>query len=322
MARRLAAALALSQAFALAACGSAAADSVPCDRACIVGVTDSYLAALASHDPSAATLAQGVVFVENLERLTPGEGLWKTATGGKGGFAIYVPDPVLQQAGWIGLVEREGQPALLALRLKLDGKRITEVEHLVTEPANGDLRNLVQVRRGLLSTIPEAGRKTHAELIRIGASYYDALDDNDGTLTPFAPRCQRIENGMITAGEGQRPPPNDQPGAPRIASDCAAQVSSQAFVYIDRIENRRMIAADPVTGLVMGFSHFRHPMTNLPYKVTLADGSTAERNRRNMPYEPFDMPAAHIFKVGPDGLIHEIEVVGVVAPYDSPTGWD
>jgi hypothetical protein len=29
---------------------------------------------------------------------------------------------------------------------------------------------------------------------------------------------------------------------------------------IDRIENRRVFAADPATRLVMGLSHFRHPM--------------------------------------------------------------
>ena len=322
MARRLRAPLTFSLAAALAACSGADSDDAPCDRACVVGITDSYLAALAMHDPSAAPLAETVAFVENLERLKPGEGLWKTATGGKGGFAIYVPDPVLQQAGWIGLVEREGEPVLLALRLKLDDRKIVEAEHIVAEPAGGNLRNLVQVRRGLLAPIPEDRRRSHGELIRIGASYYDALDDNDGTLMPFAPDCQRIENGMITAGEGQAPPPNAEPGQPRVASDCAAQISSQAFVYIDRIENRRMIAADPVTGLVMGLSHFRHPMTNLPYKVTLADGSTAERHRSNMPYEPFDMPAAHIFKVGPDELVHEIEAVGAVAPHNSPTGWE
>ncbi len=307
---------------ALAGCDSGGSGEAECDRACVVGITDSYLAALASRDPSAAPLAENVRFVENLERLDPGEGLWRTATGGKGGFSIYVPDPDLQQAGWMGVFEREGKPVLLALRLKLESRRIVEVEHLVTEPAGGDMTNLVQVRRGLLTVIPEDERLPHDDLLAIGATYYDALDDNDGSKMPFAQDCQRIENGMITAGEGIGPPPNSEPGAPRTATDCAGQLSSQAFVYIDRIENRRMIAADPVTGLAMGLSHFRHPMDNLPYKVTLADGSTAERNRQNMPYEPFDMPAAHIFKIGPEGRVHEIEAVGVVAPHNSPTGWE
>jgi hypothetical protein len=293
-----------------------------CDRDCLIGVTDDYLAALAAHDPAAAPLAANVAFVENTARLKPGEGLWKTATGGKTDFSIYVPDTDLQQAGWMGVMERDGKPVMLALRLKIVDGKITQAEHLVTEPAQGRMENLQAVRSGLRSEIPENRRLSHDELIRIGASYYDALDDNDGSKMPFADDCSRHENGMITAGKDVGPPPGSQPGQPRTATDCKGQLDSQAFVYIDRIENRRMIAADPVTGLVMGLSHFRHPMDNLPYKVTNSDGSVTERNAENMPYEPFDMPAAHIFKISPDGKVHEIEAVGVRLPYNSKTGWE
>jgi hypothetical protein len=167
-----------------------------------------------------------------------------------------------------------------------------------------------------------AGRASHDDLVRIGLSYYDALDDNDGTLMPFADDCQRHENGMITAGPEAGPGPNADPSRAPVARLCGPQLTSKTFVYIDRIENRRLIAADPVTGLSMGFSHFRHPFTNLPYLVTHTDGTTSERNKENMPFNPFDMPAAHIFKIGADGLVHEIEAVGFVAPYNSQTGWE
>ncbi len=293
-----------------------------CDRDCILGITDQYLSAIANKDPSAAPLADNIAFVENLKKLKPGEGLWASATGGPTNFAIYVPDQKLQQAGWMGVVEQNGEPVLLALRLKIEGGRITEAEHLVTPPAQGNMEHLRKVRAGLLATIPEAQRLPHDDLMKIGASYYDALDDNDGSKTPFAADCQRVENGMITAGEGAKGPPDADPDAPRAARDCKAQLDSQSFVYIDRIEDRRMVAADPVTGLVMGLSHFRHPMDNLPYTVTNSDGSTTERNKQNMPYAPFDMPAAHVFKIGPDKAVHEIEAVGVNLPYNSPTGWE
>ncbi|MES2603596.1 MAG: hypothetical protein V4603_01595, partial [Pseudomonadota bacterium] len=75
-------------------------------------------------------------------------------------------------------------------------------------------------------------------------------------------------------------------------------------------------------GLVMGLSHFRHPMTNLPYEVTAIDGTKLERNTGNMPFAPFDLPAGHIFKIGADGLVHEIEAMGFTIPYNSPTGWE
>ena len=46
----------------LPGCGAADAEAAACERACIVGVTDSYLAALASHDPSAAQLFASMKF--------------------------------------------------------------------------------------------------------------------------------------------------------------------------------------------------------------------------------------------------------------------
>ena len=63
-------------------------------------------------------------------------------------------------------------------------------------------------------------------------------------------------------------------------------------------------------------------MDNLPYTVIHTDGSTSERNKENFSFNPFDMPAAHIFKIGADGRVHEIEAVGFTAPYNSPTGWE
>ena len=63
-------------------------------------------------------------------------------------------------------------------------------------------------------------------------------------------------------------------------------------------------------------------MDNLPYTVTNIDGSTSERNAENFRFAPFDLPAAHIFKIGADGLMHEIEAMGFTTAYNSPTGWE
>ncbi|MBN8831461.1 MAG: hypothetical protein J0G94_12770 [Sphingomonadales bacterium] len=304
---------------------AAAVAQAACDRACLIKLTDQYLAAVVKHDPGAVPLAENLAFVENIKRIKPGEGLWKSATGGPTDFKIYVPDVDQQQAGWMGIVQQEGKPVLLALRLKLVDGKITEAEHIVAAPARGNMDNLTSLRPGLMATsiIPEAQRKSHDELVKIGLSYYDALDDNDGSKMPFAPDCSRNENGLTTAGEGAQGAPNTDPKLPPIARDCKGQLDSKTFTYIDKIENRRLIAADPVTGLAMGFSHLRHPMNNLPYKIVHVDGSTSERNKANMPFAPFDMPAAHIFKIGADGLVHEIEAAGIVVrPNNQPTGWE
>jgi hypothetical protein len=317
--------LAVLSALSLAACGGEP-DAAACDRDCLVDLTKSYLAAVVAGDPSGVPLAADVAFVENVTRLRPGEGLWANAASGPTSFAIYVPDVEQQQAGFMGVMQREGEngtePVLVAVRLELEDGNIAEAEHIVAGVDQNNMARLQTPRAGLTSEVPAASRKSHAELVEIGLSYYDALDDNDGTLMPFAADCQRHENGMITAGPEAGPGPNADASRAPVARLCGPQLSSKTFTYIDRIENRRLIAADPVTGLSMGFSHFRHPMTNLPYEVIHTDGSTSERNNENFDFDPFDMPAAHVFKIGADGLVHEIEAVGFVAPYDSLTGWE
>lgn len=345
---------AVAAALALGACSKSpqpatdTASAVACDRQCLIAATDQYVAALVAHDPTRAPLAENIVFVENITRMQPGEGLWKNIVKGPDTFAIHVPDEMNQAAGFLGMVTYMGppaapqnaspeqraeiakgppveQPAIIAFRLKFNAAgKIEEAEHLVSGVREAQLVNLRTPRPGIFTEIPEASRKPHAELIRIGESYYDALDDNNGELTPFAPDCERHENGMITAG-GQ---PSNAPvipgttATPPVSRDCREQLNSNTFQYIDRIENRRVFAADPQTGLVMGLSHFRHPMDNLPYKVKAIDGSTIERNRDNLAFAPFDLPAAHIYKIGADGLMHEIEAMGFTAPYNSPTGWE
>jgi hypothetical protein len=298
------------------------ASAKSCDRICLIGVANQYFAAIVAHDPSKAPLAPNVMFVENVKRMKPGEGLWKVATAGPTAFRVYVPDVAKQQIGGITVLDEGATPMMVAFRLKVVNGKITQAEHIVSAPMGGAKNpNIAAVRPGLLTAIPADKRLPESRLLKIGATYYDALDDNNGAEAPFAADCQRRENGMTTAGPGAGAPPTKETNKSPIAHDCAGQISSGSFIYIDQINNRRMIAADPVTGLVMGISQFRHPFTNLPYKVKHLDGSTSERNHQNMKFKPFDMPAAHIFKVGPGGHIHEIEAVGFVAPYHSPSGW-
>jgi hypothetical protein len=40
-----------------------------------------------------------------------------------------------------------------------------------------------------------------------------------------------------------------------------------------------------------------------------------------MRFNPFDLPAAHVFKIR-GGKIHEIEAMGFTMPYNSKTGWE
>jgi hypothetical protein len=287
-----------------------------CDRNCLVKLLDSYLAALVAHDATKVPIAANARLVENITPIKPGEGLWKSASAVPTTFKIYVPDPVSQQVGFLGVMEESGRPVEVAVRLKLENGRITEMEHLVARGlGDRNLRNLEAPRAAFTTAVPAAARNARDEMLKIGASYYDALDDNDGSKAPFADDCVRRENGMQTTGN---PPPATPGGiASAGALGCKAQLDTGTFQYIDKIDDRRVTMADPETGLVMGLSHFHHSMKQKFVTIKGVPGV----DKIDMPFDAFDLPAAHIFKVS-GGKIHEIEAMGFRTDYQSPTGWE
>lgn len=289
--------------------------SIPCDRACLLQIADQYLAALVAHDPSKVTFADNAKFVENVTAMKPGDGLWKTASALPTTFKIYVPDPVSGEVGFIGVMQESDKPIELALRLRIVNKKIAQAEHLIARNLmERSLANLQTPRPGLLATVPPNERSTREYMLNAGMSYYDALVAGKGSLAPFADDCVRRENGMQTNA-------NPAPATPGIATisamKCGEQLDTNYFNYIKVIDNRRVQIADPETGLVMGFSQFRHPLQEKTFKIFGVPGVTS----REMTNAPFDLPAAHIFKIR-GGKIHEIEAMGFSAPYNSKTGWE
>jgi len=285
-----------------------------CNRACLESTVGNYMAALVAHDPSRVKFSPDVLFVENAVAMKPGDGLWKTASALPTTFKIYVPDPVSQEVGLMCIMQENGKPVDVVVRLKLHDGKIVEAEHVVARNlSDRSLKNLQTPRPGLLAMVPPSERVPRAEMLTIGASYYQALVSADANNAPFADDCVRRENGMQTTSN----PPPDKPGFASLgALGCAAQLKTGTFNYIKRIEPRRVEIADPETGLVMGFSQFRHPMVEKTYKITGVPG--VDHNDLNI--KPFDMVAVHIFKVS-GGKMHEIEAMGFTLPYDSKTGW-
>lgn len=297
----------------------ASADKKSCDRDCLKSLTDTYLAAMVAHDVKKAPLARDIKFVENIKATQPGEGLWKTASAVPTDFKIYVPDPVAQQVGFIGLMQEDGKPILIGLRLKWQEGKIVEAEHVIARNLRPNVMDHFKTPRLALTTaVAEPYRDSRGRLLYIGASYYDALDLNNGSLAPFADDCVRFENGMQTARNAV--PAAAVPGqnvSPFGALGCAKQLDTQLFEYITSIDNRRVWIADEENGLAFGLSHFRHKMDKKEFRTIGVPGFEV----RKMDNAPFDLPAVHIFKIW-GGQIHEIEALGFIAPYDSATGWE
>jgi hypothetical protein len=134
----------------------AAVGQVPaCDRTCLDRMVDSWLAAVVAHDASRVSLAANVKFVENTVPMKPGEGLWKSASAVPASFQIYVPDPVAQQVGFLGMMKENGKPIQLGLRLKVRNGQIVEAEHLIAR--NLPAAHIFKIRGGKIHEIEAMG---------------------------------------------------------------------------------------------------------------------------------------------------------------------
>ena len=291
-----------------------------CDRACLVGLMDQYLAAVVKHDPTGVPIASDVKLVENLKQIPVGKGLWQTATGGPTDFKVYAADPDQGQIGFIGVIEENKKPTIASVRLKVENGKITEIDHLVIHSDGKPLNpNMSKVRPALLERELKLERVSREQMQKIANSYYEAIIHNNGKLAPFADECQRRENGGISA--------NDRTQTPEEAAKddfstfrkmtCSNQLSTGVMSYIKDINSRRVFAVDKEMGLVFAYSIFRHDGTPKVMKITGVPGITERENK----YQAFDLPAAHIFKIR-NGKIYEIEAIGYVTKHGIKNGWE
>jgi hypothetical protein len=164
---------------ALSGSAAVAAQVAPrpaCDRQCLEGFIDNYLDALAAHDVRRARLAANVRATENGEVMAPGEGLWKTA-GPRTDYRIYVADAAAGQVGFIGtILQSDGRPLMLALRLKVVDGAIHEVEAITGAPFELPGSPLVASPRPALSrTVPVGQRLSREQMIAVADRNFDGI---------------------------------------------------------------------------------------------------------------------------------------------------
>lgn len=299
-------------------CSAVASAQGTCDRACLTGILDQYLNAMVANDSKKAPLAANVKYTENAARLPLNEGLWFTAAG-LTDYKVVLADPQGSAAGFIGVVTEHmpaGQPprnTILALRLKVANRQVSEAEAVVVRNVNErNMANLKTPRPGLIETLPAAQRRPRADLIKISNLYFDAIEQSSGSVAPFDDNCNRLENGMRTAG----PPLPGSVGDARPTQRCADGMNSGVFQVITAIRPRRVLVVDEEKGLTFGVYMFQHKGLT---QITMKDGST-----RPAPYfvgQPVTMPMAEVFKIV-NGNIREVEAVGVQIPYGMGPGWE
>jgi len=288
------------------------------DRQALVDLMENYIAAVVEHDPSAMPLAENVKLVENTKVTPIGQGIWKTATSGFTDFKIFVADPVDGQVGVIGVIGVNNEPTIIGARLKVEKGKIIEIDHLIIPKYSDSLHsNMAKVREGLITPIEPTERISRKEMVKIANSYYEAIVNDNGDLCPFADESQRRENGGVSAGAKTPEEAYDDDFSVFRAMKCGEQLSTGVMSYITDINRRRFIAVDEKMGLVFAFSIFVHDGEPKVMRITGVPGITERENN----WGPFDLPAAHIFKIR-SGKVYEIEAIGYMAEHGIKNGWE
>jgi hypothetical protein len=312
-------------AIALAASPHARADQ-GCPRSCLEGYVDRYLDALVAHQPAMAPLDLGVRFTEDGQELQIGDGLWRTMRA-KGRYRLFVTDPAAGQVAFFGSIEEDnrdpnlGTPAAIALRLKVRGLKITEIEQLVIrDEAAGKRIDALTVNPVYLQSIPTPERMSRADLISVANKYFTGMQQNDGRGDyPFADDCDRIENGMQSTNAptpaGQTRPDPKTSTTYSAQWSCLEQFKSGLLHFVTRIRDRRFIAVDEERGIVFAFGFFDHSGGSTR-TFTVPDGRTVTSG----PVQPWTWEIAELFKVR-QGKIHKIEALLHRSPYGMNSGW-
>ncbi len=183
-----------------------AASAQDCDRACLSGMITRYVDALVARDHSALPLTENVRFTEDGRDLTLGEGLWQTVSG-KGTFRHDYLDTTGQVAAAHVELREGANPVLYSVVLHMEGQRIGGIETLVqriTPESRFQPTELGRPIRGMDDPVPAGQRNSRDEMIAIALTYANGLRIGNfvDAETPFAPEAYRVENGVITAGEG------------------------------------------------------------------------------------------------------------------------
>lgn len=286
---------------ALLAAGVAQAKVSACERACLERAAAQYRAAYLAHDPGRAPFAAKVRFTENNVEMRLPDGTWDTVTR-EVGPALTVADAVTGNVVVFTSIMQGDVPGFLAIRLKVRGREIVEVEHVVATrrylapPVS--IGNVEQFTHDpdFDNFLAPRERMERAELIRIADGYFSTLEKNDGTMhTRFAPDVRRLENGTAFP-------------------DVETGFRNGFYRFNDRVRDRDFFLVDEAHGIVVARAFIDHKGKLERYRLN--DGSEARSPYR----EPQTWSLIEMFRISGE-RITAIETIFVQTPYYMRSPW-
>lgn len=274
-------------------------------------IADQYLDALVKKDSSRAPWAPHVKFTENGVQLKIGDGLWNTINA-KRNYNLKLADPQEGQVAVIEVVEEHGYPAILAARIKVENRQITEVETVLSRKVDNApfpvTETLITPNPLFAEDITPDQRQARPRLVSVADGYFDTLQLNDGTLfTHFTDDCNRVENGLLTTN-------TDIPGYDIARLGCADQFRLGQYIYDDRLRDRRYPLVDEEKGVVLAAGFMDH--SGRVVDVTWTDGT----KQKSLFFYPHSFIYLELFKIE-NGAIRLVESVFANTTYNTPSVW-
>jgi hypothetical protein len=271
---------------------AAALPAATCDRACLQGIIDSYLDALAKHDPSKLPVAASVKFTENGKELKLGEGFWKTA--GASTYRLYAIDPQAGDAAAQAVVAENGELDTFFVRLKVKAGKISEAETLVCRKGQAGFfapEKMTAAPALYGEPVKDSERSVRSQLIDDASAYFTAVQ-TEGTKdyhsAPLSPAMNRFENGVQTTNVPVL-------GSPAMSG--AEQLDKGIFKGLV-IDHRRFPVVDEEHGIVIGLVLMHANMNGRMGGILISE----------------------MFKIA-GKQIQQVQAVMVNVPNDSTTGW-
>ncbi|MEI9964018.1 MAG: hypothetical protein WDM92_04245 [Caulobacteraceae bacterium] len=284
-------------------------------RAALEQMAERCVEALAARDPGRLTLAKDARYTENGVELPLGRGLWRTASGLRDTYRLTVADPEAGQAVHFRVIEENGDPVFLVVRIRADGKTISQIEALVArDPESAGA--ITPLDPSFFETVPANMRTPREEMHGLADRYFDAIEISDAGDLQFDPRCTRRENGDQSTSNPGRTEDFVGDGFHGYALDCKAQFATRMWSFIEAVTDRRHVAVDEARGLLVDIVSFQHP--GLPTSFTAPSG--AQIAMPGYGRRPSTFVIAELFKFEA-GCFRQIEVIGVPLPYGASQGW-
>ncbi len=228
-----------------------------CTRQSLQSAVDSYLAAQKAGDRAKMTFAEKVKYLENMNEVGAGDGMWNTAL--PIAFSRSFLDKDRCRTFSEVIVTEGGHPYVIGTRLSVDNGKITAIDSLVSD--KGDWLFNANAYLKYSSKEDWTPPKSHAhqsmqELINAANSYLDQFSDKL-VQTPWGRPCARLEGGAYTNRSGD--------------PDATCEVGIPPGVLY--IVNRDYVV-DEEQGVINVFCRFGNSTTGMPDSHTfrLIDG--------------------------------------------------